>query len=453
MVGCRSLMLLLPCLLAAIGSARAAAPPNVVLIISDDHGWRDYGFMGHPHVKTPRLDRLASESLVFRRGCTPSSLCCPSLASIITGLYPHQHCITGNDPPQAGGADATPADRSAAFLAGREAMSRHLENVPTLPRLLKEQGYLSFQSGKWWQGNFTRGGFTHGMTRGDRHGDAGLEIGRQTMQPIYDFIATAQKQEQPFLLWYAPMLPHSPHNPPARLLAKYRNQTPSIHLARYWAMIEWFDETCGQLLDHLDERGLASETIVLYVTDNGWIQRADDPRFAPKSKTSPYDTGVHTPIMVRWPGHVKPRESTALASSLDLVPTILQAVGQQPTADMAGMNLLDDRAMMHRRTIFGECFLHTESDLDDPAPNLLWRWAIEDRWRLIVPRGASHSARLKHLPADDHIAPDLLKSAGSDVVELYDLLADPAEEQNLAEEHPRVVEGLLKQLDAWWLPE
>ena len=79
--------------------APAAEPPNVVLIISDDQAWTDYCFMGHPHVRTPHLDRLARESLTFRRGYVPSSLCCPSLASIITGLYPHQHRVTSNDPP------------------------------------------------------------------------------------------------------------------------------------------------------------------------------------------------------------------------------------------------------------------------------------------------------------------------------------------------------------------
>src|SRR6187549_2333256 len=76
----------------------ATPPPNIVLIISDDQGWADFSFMGHPHIQTPSLDRLSRESLTFTRGYVPSSLCCPSLASIITGLYPHQHKITSNDP-------------------------------------------------------------------------------------------------------------------------------------------------------------------------------------------------------------------------------------------------------------------------------------------------------------------------------------------------------------------
>jgi hypothetical protein len=82
----------------------ADTPPNIVMIISDDHLWSDYGFMGHAQLQTPNLDKLAGESLTFRRGYVTSSLCCPSLATIITGLYPHQHKVTSNDPPLTPGA-------------------------------------------------------------------------------------------------------------------------------------------------------------------------------------------------------------------------------------------------------------------------------------------------------------------------------------------------------------
>ena len=75
-----------------------AAPPNVILIVSDDQHWGDYGFMGHPQIRTPNLDKLAREGLTFHRGYVTSSLCCPSLVSIITGRYPHEHRITSNDP-------------------------------------------------------------------------------------------------------------------------------------------------------------------------------------------------------------------------------------------------------------------------------------------------------------------------------------------------------------------
>src|SRR5215510_13465009 len=101
----RALTGLLLLLLVSVIPAAAdpAPPPNIVMIISDDHAWTDYGFMGHPHIKTPNLDKLASQSLTFRRGYVTSSLCCPSLASLLTGMYPHRHRITSNDPPWRGG--------------------------------------------------------------------------------------------------------------------------------------------------------------------------------------------------------------------------------------------------------------------------------------------------------------------------------------------------------------
>ena len=186
----------------------AAERPNVVLLLSDDQGWSDYSFLGHPEIRTPHLDRLASESLVFTRGYVPTSLCRPSLASILTGRYPHENGITGNDPR---GEKRT--------NEGRQVMvDRFLKN-PRLPQTLHDAGYLCYQSGKWWEGNFANGGFDEGMshgdvTRGGRHGDEGLKIGRAGLQPVFDFIDRAQRKEQPFFVWYAPMMPHRPRNPP-----------------------------------------------------------------------------------------------------------------------------------------------------------------------------------------------------------------------------------------------
>jgi arylsulfatase A-like enzyme len=412
-------------------TSQAAKRPNIVMIISDDQAWTDYSFMGHPHIETPRIDRLARQSLTFRRGYVPSSLCCPSLASIITGLYPHQHKITSNDPPLPPGVARRGFQGSPAFTQGREVMNRHMEAVPTLPRMLGELGYRSFQSGKWWQGNYARGGFTHGMTRGERHGDVGLEIGRKSMQPIYDFVDESRRAGQPFFVWYAPMMPHDPHTPPERLFEKYKSAAPSEHVARYWAMVEWFDETVGSLLDYLDEQHLADNTIVVYLADNGWIQNVDAPRYAPKSKQSPYDGGLRTPIMIRWPGKVEPRVSDDLALSIDFAPTLLAAVGKKPSPDMQGINLLDRQATASRRAIYGECFTHNANDLNNPAANLRWRWVIDGNWKLIAPDA---------------------KNEPDEKVELYNLADDPHEEKNLAGVHPQRVAKLQKMLDAWWDP-
>jgi uncharacterized sulfatase len=134
------------------------AQPNIVLIFSDDHAWTDYGFMGHELVRTPHIDRLAASGVVFERGYVPTAVCRPSLMTMVTGLYPHHHKISGNDP--AGGY------RNARFP--REELLEHIDRLQTLPEILGEHGYLSHQSGKWWEGDYKRGGFTHGMTQGER---------------------------------------------------------------------------------------------------------------------------------------------------------------------------------------------------------------------------------------------------------------------------------------------
>jgi uncharacterized sulfatase len=368
--------------------ANAAAPsptrPNIVFIISDDQGAGDCGFMGHPQLQTPHIDKLAAQSLAFPRGFVPTSVCCPSLATIITGLYPHQHKVTANDPPLPSGTKSKGERGSSAELT--EQWNGMLDDFPTLPRRLAGSGYLSFQTGKWWQGDYSRGGFTHGMTQGSRHGDAGLTIGREGMKPIYDFIAESRKQKKPFFVWYAPLMPHTPHTPPERLFRKYAAKTDSPHMARYWAMCEWFDETCGELLGYLDREKLAENTLVIYVTDNGWLQSPSTAGFSPKSKTTPFDAGHRTPILVRWPGRIAPAKSTALASSIDILPTVLTALKMPAPEGLTGINLLDAEAVESRQHVFGEDFTIRSQTLDDPAANVLWRWVTDGRWRLILPR-------------------------------------------------------------------
>lgn len=410
-------------------SQRATRPPNVLLIVSDDHAWTDYGFMGHPHVRTPNIDALAQQSLCFPRGYVPSSLCCPSLASLLTGRYPHQHKITSNDPPLIPGVTGRDYHASPAYLQGRQRMNEHMQGVPTLPRLLSDHGYWTLQTGKWWQGHYQNGGFTHGMTRGDRHGDDGLAIGRQTLEPITSFLREAEQENKPWMIWYAPMMPHDPHTPPESYLQRTRPLAPSESIAKYWAMIEWFDATVGDVLREIDAHQATENTIVIYVADNGWIQDPDRPRYAPKSKQSPYDGGLRTPILVRWPGHIVPERSDALAQSIDIVPTVLEAA-QIPTPEgLPGINLMSEKRRQSREDIFGACFTHNANDLDDPSKNLRWRWMIRDHWKLIVPNPA-------------------IELSGQP--ELYDLRSDPTETLNRIEAQPDRAHAMRDAIDAWW---
>ena len=431
-------------------SQAAAALPDIVFILSDDQAYNDYSFMGHEHIRTPNLDRLARESRLFTRGYVPDSLCRPSLAAIISGRYPHQHGIVGNDPP--------PAQRTAqtrqrqytnpAYQAQIEKfLQLHIDRMTTLPDRLQPLGYVSFQTGKWWEGNFSRGGFQHGMTHGDhnrgaRHGDVGLEIGRKGMKQIEQYVQQARRSGQPYFLWYAPMLPHTPHDPPERLLSRLRALAPSEPIAKYWAMCERFDETIGELREIIATQGRPDNTLIVYVTDNGWINLPDKSAFAPRSKRSPHEGGIRTPIFFHWTGHIQPaRDETHLVSSIDLVPTTMALLGQPRTDDLPGINVLDAAALEKRGAIFGEIFDHDIADMEDAAASLEYRWVIDGFDKLIVPAarkvGASDRQRAGQVPS---------------ALELYDLRADPNEMHNLAEgsDQQDKIKRLRSQLDQWW---
>lgn len=416
-------------------------PPNVVMIISDDQAWNDYSFMGHEVIKTPNLDQLAKESVVFRRGYVPTALCRPSLATLITGHYAHRHGVTGNDPsPKYAARD------SKLYNERRGQLISYLDRFETTPKLLGAKGYMSHQSGKWWEGSFAHGGFSHGMTRGfpkpgGRHGDDGLKIGRNGMAPVTEFIDQAVTARKPFFMWYAPFLPHTPHNPPARLVEKYTASDRTASITKYYAMCDWFDETCGALIDHLEERGVRDNTLIVYVTDNGWIQDPKSRKYAPRSKQTPYEGGIRTPIMFSWPAKLKPAERSELCSSIDIVPTILAAANVDAPDELPGLNLMrqmSDGSQIKRERIFGEGFAHDIADIDKPEASLLYRWCIEGKWKLLltydgeVNRYASTHPRLERRP------------------QLFDLLADPSEEKNLAAQEPAVVQRLAKSIEAWY---
>ncbi|MGB7346980.1 MAG: sulfatase [Pirellulaceae bacterium] len=422
-------------------TATAQQPPNIVMIISDDQSWTDYGFMGHPQIKTPHLDKLASESVLFRRGYVPTALCRPSLVTLLTGHYASTHGVTGNDP------SPKYADRGSELYNQRCAqLISYIDKFETLPEALGKRGYLSHQSGKLWEGSYQNCGFTHGMTRGfpekgGRHGDDGLDIGRQGMKPVVDFIDLAVGEKKPFFMWYAPFLPHTPHNPPKRLIDKYNTGELPETVAKYYAMCDWFDETCGELLQKIDDVGQRDNTLVVYVTDNGWIQDPESQKYAPRSKQTPYEGGVRTPIFYRWPNKMKPADRPELTSSIDIVPTILAAAGAPIPDDLPGLNLLPamiEGKAIDREVIFGEGFAHDIADIENPEASLLFRWAIDGDYKLLLTydgeanRYASTHPRTEKRP------------------QLFNLKLDPSEETNVASQHPDVVQRLVEKIDAWY---
>ena len=415
--------------------------PNIVFIISDDQAWTDYGFMGHPEIKTPNLDRLADQSLLFERGYVAAPLCRPSLASMLTGLYPSQHGITGNDVD--GNNRRAELDKPL-----RKQFYKHQNFVKTLT----DHGYLAHQSGKWWEGSWKDGGFTHGMTHGDperggRHGDEGLKIGRQSMDPIKSFIDQALSRAKPFLVWYAPFLPHTPHNPPLEFIKKYDNKKLSKDEVKYYAMCEWFDSTCGELIDYLDQKKIRKDTLVIYVCDNGWAAAStnkQDPhqrlwkRYAQRSKSSPFEKGIRTPIMFSWPDKITPLRSQDLAHAIDFFPTLAAVTDIKTNIDLPGINLLNEKIRKARKRIFGTSHSVYNMTPGDPDGTLQYQWCIEGNWKLLLRHNGLDTTFYKQLHIWD-----------KKPVRLYNLKLDPHEKEEVSSENPNVTERIKKQIHQW----
>lgn len=256
-----------------VGSSRAWAtdsgdrPPNIVLLLTDDHPFDQYGFMGSEVAHTPNIDRLASKSVRFVNGYVPSSVCRPSLGVLLTGLYPHQSGIWFNRAPR----DET--NRNAAHL---------VEGLATLPRLLGRHGYKSLQTGKHWEGDYRTGGFDEGTTRyinGKRRFNGvapdGQKIGRDTLQPIYDFVDRQTAAENPFFVWYGVYLPHAPADAPERYRRLFDGKGLTDYEVAYHANIARLDESIGKLMGYFDRKGLTENTVFLLVSDNGMTIHPD----------------------------------------------------------------------------------------------------------------------------------------------------------------------------------
>lgn len=421
----------------AVAHESAKPRPNIVLIISDDQAFTDFGFMGHKTVQTPAIDALAAKSALFVNGYVPTSLCRASLATLLTGQYAHQHCICFNDPPK-----GVERDEAHPFIA----------RSPALPRILSTMGYRSFQTGKFWEGHYANAGFTDGMTVKGRHGDTGLAIGRETMAPIGDFLD--KSAGSPFFLWYAPMLPHSPHNPPKKYIDDFAAKGLDPKTQAYYATIRWFDDSVASLMKMLDDRHLSENTAIVFLVDNGWAVPLAGERtaYAVRSKNSPFDRGLRTPVMVYWPGRTKVSRHEDLVSSIDIVPTLLDIAGvSQAKAGLPGLSLLEvaegKQPKLDREAVYGELYLHTASKLGDPIIDMTYKWVRKGDWKLIMPTALAADSAKTPAGGDPH---NLVVNP-TDGPFLYNVKEDPTEQKNLAGDPAQAarVKELAADLEKW----
>jgi len=407
--------------------------PNVLLITADDLGWHDVSSYGNPDVVTPSIDRLAAEGMRFTRAFVAAPSCSSSRASLTTGQYPHTNGVTG--------------------LSHRHPRRMLSPRHTTLADVLADAGYRTGLAGKWHVAPYLPTGW-YGYD--ERMGGL-MDMWIRDIAPALDFVR--RHRERPFYLEINFMQTHRdddgafsfdpdfPVDPAAISLPAYLNlpDWPEIRdeLARYYSQMLDMDAMIGEVLALLDELGLAENTLVVFVSDNG-------PPF-PGAKMTLYDRGIATPLIVRWPGRVPAgSDRNALVSTIDVMPTLLEAVGAPVPEDMEGRSflplLLGEAPDAHRDAIFAEMTDHVEY--------IPTRAVRTERWKYI--RNYSDIAIGLDQIADQEWAHRLCELQNQPwkrprvPEELYDLAADPREQRNRVGDpaYSDALERLRARLDA-----
>ena len=208
-------------------------------------------------------------------------------------------------------------------------------------------------------------------------------------------------------------------------------------------MVEWFDQTTGELLDHVKEKGWEDNTIIVYTCDNGWIQSVDARGYAPRSKRAPHEGGIRTPVMFKYHGVIPPALNTEdVVSNVDIVPTIHSLLGLEK-GTLPGIDVLNETDLNNRSVVFAEAYDHDIRNIEVPTESLLYQIAVEKEWKLLVPNKdmVQKDATTRKEERAGYYSKD---------VQLFNLVKDPSESTNVAAEYPEEVERLTKEINAWW---
>ena len=442
----RAILILLLSWLAVCADER----PNVVLILTDDMGYADLPAFGDSEIETPALDRLVQEGTKLTNACVSAPICVPSRMGLLTGRQQQRFGVYDN-------------------VYSREG-NRLWVKERTLADELKDAGYRTGLVGKWHlSGNrapwnlpapHQRGfdefvGIGGGMD--DFHAGTGLlrlEGGRYVEFPAPEYLTDffgkeavafiERHADEPFFLFLAFNAPHAPLQALEEDERAIETDGISPERRTYAAMVRAVDRNVGGVLDALDERGLADETLVVFLNDNGGGGNNAAKHTRNTARNVPLrghkfdltEGGIRTPMIVRWPGEVPPGASfDGLSSSLDVVPTALAAAGLEVDREIDGVDLLpwlkgEREGEPHARLFWQQRQWDRPNQRAPERPNL-HQWAIrEGRWK----------ALRSDQPA---------RGEGSRAWELYDMTRDPGELQDVASEYPEVVAELAAKFKVW----
>ena len=422
----RALLILL--LLLMTSGAVAEAPgeqPNVIVIITDDAGYADFGFTGCSEIPTPNIDRLAAEGVVCTNGYVSASVCSPSRAGLMTGRYQQRfghemNLLAGTTQYATDGLpldEQTIADRLRGLGYRTGALGKwHLgvaEPYQPLSRGFDEYvGCLSGSRSFWYYDEMPRHG--KGVMRQSEpvHEIPGTYFTDLMADEASSFIM--RNGADPFLLYLSFTAVHTPMHAKEQDLEKFADVTP-LRRRKLAAMTASLDRAVGQVLDTLSLMGLSDETLIMFVNDNGGAtNNASDNGVYRGMKGSKWEGGIRVPFIVTWPGHLPAGvDYDRPVSTLDILPTAVAAAGGTPGASLDGVNLLP--------------YLSGD-EAEPPHDRLFWRRSVaaavrEGDWKLI-------------------------RVEGSEPL-LFNLAEDPSETTDLAARHPQRVAAMSTSLTDW----
>ena len=435
-------------LLIILVSCGRQAPPNVVLILIDDLGYKDTGVYGSGFYETPNIDQLASEGMLFTQAYASAANCAPSRATLMSGLYHPRHYIYTVASSERGAAE----DRKIIPTPNTQTLA---DSIFTLAELFRQQGYRTAHFGKWHLGEDPR---TQGFdinVAGSQRGSPGrdgyfspynvepLEDGpedeyltdRLTTEAI-DFLQASQ--DSSFFLYMPYYTVHTPLQGKETLIRKYEaKEGDSLQSnAIYAAMVEAMDQNVGRLLSALDSLGLAENTMVVFTSDNGGIRAISSQEPLRAGKGSYYEGGIRVPMIIRWPGNTEAGSKSDLpVSNLDFFPTFREVFGQnQEEKILDGQSLVpiltqedgfSERPLYWHFPIYLQAYDTIKDDGRDPLfrtrPGSVVR---QGKWKL-------------------H---EYFEDGG---LELYNLEEDIGERNNLAEEMPDKTQEMYQLLNDW----
>ncbi len=435
--------------------------PNVVFILADDVGVNDLSLYGSTFFETPNIDRLAKRGMKFTQAYSASPLCSPTRASIMTGLFPARIGITAPDChlPKAvldKHLVASAAPNQKALSA--ESITRFDTSYYTLAEAFKANGYTTAHFGKWHLGPEPYSPFEHGFDIDIPHTQQPSPLGAGFFYPfpvwkdhgkpgdnLEDLLADEavkfidEHKEKPFFLNYWSFQAHSPWQAKDQQIDKYRAKVDPKSLQRnpvYAGMVETLDEVVGRLVDALEKAKVLDNTVIIFTSDNGPYFIANKEHMpaefhqVPVTSAHPfrqgkgtiYEGGTRVPLVVSWPGKVKPgSESNAMIQSTDFFPTFSEMLHLELPADVHFDGTSLRSTLVDHAESRNEIFCHFPTG-GHPASSIR-----QGDWKLI------------RWFCDN---PDQ-----SDRHELYNLAEDIGEAHDVASKHPDRVKQLAQRLD------